>query len=228
MNLRRFYLIAILLLAFGVGTNGQEPPKAVLVDELRRTNCEELLARLDSFLQEMSANPMDRAIVVTFPDIRDATARNPMILVKSRFEESRQDDRVSLLIGKPQDALMTQFWRVPSGAQPPDLNAAEIPNPVLDLKKAFAFGYEDENQICPTFVPRKFGELILNNRGSRAHLVVRRGDRNSMESKSFAAQWLETLARDGKIPRNRIKIFYAKSDQGLTYGEFWFVPAKKK
>ncbi len=33
MNLPRIYLIAILLLVFGVCANGQEPPKAVLVDE---------------------------------------------------------------------------------------------------------------------------------------------------------------------------------------------------
>jgi hypothetical protein len=108
------------------------------------------------------------------------------------------------------------------------MDAKEISKPLLDLTKPFPFGYEDENQICPTFVPRKFGELILNNPGSKAHFVVRQGNRHSVRARDFARQWLESLVRDAKIPRNRIRVFYAKSDEGLTYGEFWFVPAKKK
>jgi hypothetical protein len=224
-------VFTILFMSLAVS---QEPPKAVLYDEFGFMGCDAMLGRIDAFIQEMSANPQDRAIVVTFPEYeeipkrREVMAKGRMIIIRSRFEQARMDERLTLLLGRTSEGIKTQFWRVPPSAEAPKLDATEILQPTLNLSKPFVFGGEDENQICPTFVPRKFGELLLNHPGSKAHLVVRRGDRHSMDSKSFAAQWLETLESDAKIPRSRIKVFYAKGDHGVTYGEFWFVPAKKK
>ncbi|PYS90566.1 MAG: hypothetical protein DMF62_04460 [Acidobacteria bacterium] len=171
MNLPRIYLIAILLLAFGVGAPGQEPPKAVLVDEFGRIPCEDLLARLDVFVQGFGTFPNDQAIVVTFPEDRDPTAKSRTKFVLSRFESAQIEDRLKLYLGKPNGSLETQFWRLPPGANFPNAEATQWYEPKLDLRKPFVFGYEDENQICPIFVPRKFGELIMNNPGSKAHFV---------------------------------------------------------
>ena len=43
MNLPRIYLIALLLLAFGVDVNSQERPKAILVDEFANLFCSDEL-----------------------------------------------------------------------------------------------------------------------------------------------------------------------------------------
>jgi hypothetical protein len=96
------------------------------------------------------------------------------------------------------------------------------------VRKPFIFGFEDEIGLCSTFVPRKYVELILGNPGSRAHIVVRPGGRETLSAVWFGKQWIENFTKDYGLPRNRIKIFYGKKDNQLTNAEFWFVPARKK
>jgi len=64
MNPHRIYLIAILLLAFGVGATGQEPPKAVLIDEFSMLTCDDFLGRLDMYLSELRNVPASKGVVI--------------------------------------------------------------------------------------------------------------------------------------------------------------------
>ena len=105
---------------------------------------------------------------------------------------------------------------------------AALWNPeVPDTSRPFMFGYEDENGICPTFVPKAFAKLILNNPGSRGHIVVRVGDDPMINRNYFADWWIKELVEKQGIPRKRLRLFFAKG-KGLTGAEFWFVPARNK
>ena len=69
MNLPRIYLTAVLLMAFSVGANGQEPPKAVLVDEFPATLCsDDLRGRIDNFFATISQQPGSIGSIVVTPD----------------------------------------------------------------------------------------------------------------------------------------------------------------
>ncbi|MGE0656456.1 MAG: hypothetical protein AB7F88_13530 [Pyrinomonadaceae bacterium] len=89
------------------------------------------------------------------------------------------------------------------------------------------FGYEDEIGICPTFVPKNFARLILENPGSRGHIVVRIGEDPLVNRFYFAKEWINELVEKQGVPRKRLRLFFAKGE-GLTGVEFWYVPKKKR
>jgi hypothetical protein len=65
MNLLKIYLIAILLLSFSVGDNGQEPPESAdLFDELvGKYNCEDLMARIDYFAAKLTEEKVKGLVI---------------------------------------------------------------------------------------------------------------------------------------------------------------------
>src|SRR5687767_12830672 len=65
MKLTKIYLITILLLICGVSASGQEPPKAVLVDEFGQVSCSDLRGRVDAFLSELAKQTNWVGFVVT-------------------------------------------------------------------------------------------------------------------------------------------------------------------
>jgi hypothetical protein len=203
--------------------------KAELVDEFGRMPCDELYARASYFVQKVVNEPTSRGLVVIYPKkgtFQSADYRRKTIL--GQFENGELADRVEFVQGAERDEIKIELWKIPAGANEPEYLGTKWVDPAPDLSKPFIFGYEDEIGECPTFIPRKFAKVINDNSGSRAHIVVRGGDRYAMNPRDFASQWIDTFTKQFKIPRKRIKVFYAKRDGTLTYAEFWFIPAKKR
>jgi hypothetical protein len=208
----------------------QEPPKSTLVNEFGMLPCEQRLAYLDVYAQEIGKEPGSTALVLATPENGRAgtAARREISLVISRFELFKFEDRLVVILGKESNETHTQFWKVPQGADFPKFDGTRWTRPAPDVTKPFIFGWEDEYGLCSTFVPRKYAELILRNPGSRAHLVLRQGGRDTLSAVWFGKQWIKTFTKDYGLPRKRIKVFYAKNDIQLTNAEFWFVPARTK
>ena len=216
-------LVPFLFLCTGLAVFGQKP---VLVDSFGKLPCDDLSARSDGLAQQVARSAGGRGLVIAHPkkNGRPTTVQQFKLILAS-FEFAKLDDGVSFVIGDDQPDFGYELWLIPLGAKEPEYIGQKWapPEPVPD--KAFIFNVEDEMGECPTFVPRKFAELLANAPGSHANLVLRPGDRNSYPASGFAQSLVSDLNKAG-VPRNRIHIFYARGTSALTYAEFWFVPAK--
>jgi hypothetical protein len=83
----------------------------------------------------------------------------------------------------------------------------------------------DEVNECPTYVPKAFAKLILENPGSRGHIVVRNGKYPMIDRFGFANGFIKELVEEEGVPRKRLRLFFARGES--TDAEFWFVPARK-
>jgi hypothetical protein len=231
MNLRKWNFAPVFLIGFLALTGfSQVEPKPVLVDEFSRVPCDELGSRASGLVQEIWKSSGSRALVIFYPK---ATWRSLVIQqfrqILAQFEFAELEDNVYFVIGETRNDAKIEFWKIPMGATEPAYAGEKWILPKSDLSRPFMYDTEDENGECPTFVLRKFAELILNNPRSRANIVVRKGGSFSSSGHGFANEWVNDLTSKFGIPRKRIRIFYAKDSQSsLTYAEFWFVPAKLK
>lgn len=227
--MRRISLTLNFLLLVPALTFGQDNlPKAEKIEYFGVANCEYLRALSAHFASQISADPASKGLVVVH------SAKDRLKLVHGQFRQIlalfadyRAEDRVEFLIGDDKNEPSWEFWKIPAGATEPDFRGEKWSLPQPDLTKPFIYDYEDENGICSTFVIRKYAELFIRNPGSRAHIVIRKGQMGSV-AKGFADEWLKELTTTYSISKNRIKVFYVRGDNPLTYAEFWFVPSKKR
>ncbi len=218
---------ALLILLFATAMYAQEPT-AVLYDEFGDLNCEDILARADAFGSAMSNNPASVAVIlIDPPSMRPEKAQIRRRLISSTLQlRGLEPERLSFYQGEAGEDLRTQFWRVPAGADLPAKATQQWSMPDSDVSRAFIYGYQDELAICPTFVPKAFAKLIMDNPGSRGHIVVT-SDKNAMVNKYyFASEWIKTLVEIYGVPRNRLRLFFKKGDEAGA--EFWFVPHRRK
>ncbi len=226
--------IAVLLLPFCLSAGGlfaQERPKAILLDEFGAMPCEHLLGRTDALAAELDKEPGSVAAILIRPgnpSLKAAVSRRRLIVSTLQLL-GVPFDRFSIYIGKQsgEGQIETQYWKLPVGTTPSFSDAILWTEAELDTSRPFIFGYADEIGICPTFVPKNFARLILENPGSRGHIVIRSGvDSGYVNRFFFANEWIKELVEKQVIPRTRLKLFFTKGT-GLTEAEFWFVPRKK-
>src|SRR5436190_12283192 len=222
MNLPRIYLIAILLLAFGVGAPGQEPPKAVSVDEFSKIPCEDVKGRTDNFLAELNTNIVDSGVVII---ARSKSSQDTKRIITAHLFNVRFDrSRISIRHSEQSSSHGTQFWRVPPGVDAPNSSIFEEPN--RDFSKAFVFGYSERDDlagICPTFSPEDFADLIRNNPGSKARLVI--FGPSSSSRRAVAFDEIEILRRYTKLLRGQIEIYFVhRPNLDYTETEYWYIP----
>ena len=228
---RRVCFAGAFVFAFAFRNAAQEPPKALLVDEFGRTVCEHLLASTDSLAAELKNEPNVTAYILIYPTTASsAFARGQRDLISSTLQlRGLAQDRFSFYKAKPSsdEEIRIQFWKVPSGAKPRHSDAELWPDERLNTSRAFVFGYADEVEICPTFVPKQFAKLILENPGSRGNVVVNVGRHPMGNRFYFARGWIDELVERQGVPRKRLRLFFVKGEEPTSV-EFWFVPGSKK
>lgn len=224
MILKTQLIVCVLLGLLLSGAHAQETPIPILIDEFEDVPCGDLLGRTDAFFTDLMKNPDD----IGFVSISGATKRSESTrrfiranIYMRRFEESR----LKIIIDAETSRLSTQFWRIPKGAELPQVT--EVPEKNNDLSKPFIFGWADDNGVCPSFIPGDFTRLISDNPGSYGRLVVRGGYWNGR--KALAEQFRDMILRHKSLSPNRLRIFYIhKPDSYTTEIEFWFIPAARK
>ncbi len=216
-----------IILALSAAVFCQDEPKAFLVDGFGVLNCGDILARTDHYGDEIKRNPEATGVILINPHKgRPGPAQSRRVLISSTLQLRGIDpDRYVFYLGNAED-ISTEYWILPTGADLPSLEAEQWNVPPFDTSRPNVFGYSDEIEICPTFVPHVFAKLILDNPGSRGHIVIETGPNSMLGKWTFAEQWVDTLVEKHGIPRDRLKLFFTKG-KDRTFAEFWFVPAKK-
>jgi hypothetical protein len=214
---------ALSALIFPFAAKSQDPPKPVLLDEFGALPCDDLLGRTDALLAELSREPSSEAVILIYkpnkhPEL--ATSRRRLIwsTVKLRGLEP---DRFSFYRREtsPDGDIRTQFWRVPLGADAPTAGFENWPDEKPDTSRPFVFGYVDEVNECPTYVPQAFAKLILENPGSRGHIVLRTSKSDPIVNRfGFADGFVKELVEQHGVPRKRLHLFFARGE--MTEAEF--------
>jgi len=214
-------LTTLLVLSLAPALFGQH-----MVDQVGRVPCDDLYAKSSALAQETANEKGSRALVTGYPKIeyhRLVVAQFRQIL--ANFEFAGLEDHVDFVIGKERPDVMYEFWVIPPGTKPPEREGVRWSPAKYDVTRAFLFDTVDEIGECPTFVPRKFAEVVASVPGSRVNIVIRHGDRNSLPSHGFAEDTVNDLIK-AHVPRSRIRVFYMKGNSALTYAEIWFVPPR--
>jgi hypothetical protein len=225
-NILATVFILIALASRSIAQNGLEPER---IDQFGRLPCDDLNGRVWNLVSQIEKLPGSRALIFVHPDLTKPKIANAQLkYMLAQFEFEGLENRIEIKIGREMDGLLYEFWKIPDGANPPDLSGDTWLPPSRDVTKPFIFGYEDNIGECPTLVPRKFAELLLANRGSRVHIVIKAGRWEGGESKGFADGTIKTLVEKFKVERKRIRTFYVrqKKANSMTYAEYWFVPAR--
>lgn len=203
----------------------QETPKAILVDSFGAITCEDVLARNDNFMTELSNNPNSQGYVVIYPkkgSFKQALSFEKLIsgsIYFRRFDRSR----VTFVRGSQTDEFKVELWRVPPGAETSSFTEEKWIDLAQSLTKPFVYASLSSEDICPTFSPETYADLLKNNPDLRGHIVI--FNKSKKEAETEKKEWLKLFTEDQKVPKNRLKFFFAKND-GYPEVEFWIVPRK--
>lgn len=211
----------------------QEEIKPQLLEKFSRQNCEYVLMMTDSFMVELSNNPVSTGYAIIYGKPRIAAAAMREIrnwLKMRRFDESRM---VFIEGGGIGGRAEIEFWLVPPGAAPPEPS----PQPeYVEPDKTDATVTEPRKPTEPYIFSREyydgvagcgeseelnlegFAALLKENPKSRGNVVIILDTRAGFREKE--KEILDYLTGKG-IARKRLRTFYVNSFGGV---EFWFLP----
>ena len=226
MKLTKVFIFFILLYTSFQICPGQEKPEAVLVDQFGKITCEELLARLDLFSTDLGNNPGSLGYIVIYPEKTSVrTGISYINWIRGHWTFRKLDDtRYVIIRGEERDAINIEFWRVPPGADESFYKGEKWIAAAVKVKKAFVFNSLHIEDVCPTFNLKDYAEILLSDPSLRGHIVI--FNKSRRESQKEAQDWLTVLTKDYKVPRNRLRVFFATNGNGAE-AEFWIVPTKK-
>ena len=213
--------------AFSVGQSADEP---ILVDEYSHVApCDDLLSRLDAYLNELRLNPDQSGLIV----LRDTPERRSQVAILQALFESWMDfrtfdrRRVEFVRADANEHLR-QFWRVPPGATKPEVeNVVSGYQMSGAVTKPFLLADETPTHICPEIDDFGiFARFLSDNPTARGNIVVR--DQSSSRARRRAAAIIRKFERNFGIQRKRLRIFTAKFKRPSKYDkaivEYWYLP----
>jgi hypothetical protein len=230
MNLSKIFLAFLLSCGTSFYCYGQDLPlKSVLIDRFAHESCEAVFGRMDSFFIELLRDPASRAFIIIYPS-KDhfgegfqSERRIKAFIEFRRFDKTR----ITIIRGETRGLTQVDFWQTAAGANPPPVVPRDWGAPKYDLNKPFIFYTEFPENVCPTFLPEDYADLLTNNPDIRSHIVI--FNKPKGEAQKEADKWLKIFTKDNKIDRSRFRIFFSKSSGPMDKElEFWIVPVKKK
>ena len=213
-------IFLVLLLACIVSCPAQQRVKPVLVDAFEHVPCDDLLARIDSFLADLRANPQDEGFVI-LPAGGTFVKGYKRWITAAMYYRRVDRSRVRIVVSSQAVKSVVQLWRVPPDADLPAFT--EVPEAERHISRRFVFGYADENGECPSFSPDLYAALIKQNQGSYGRIVVY--GNSWMARQSLASDYLPLLRKEFELRKDQIRVSYVqRPGNTLTEAEFWFVP----
>lgn len=230
MNLPRIYLIAMMLFASGVGANGQDPPKAVLVDEFGKLECEDLIARQDNLFHELNQNPNYIGYaIISSDETTFRQARYTEAMFDGQTEFRRFDDfRFRVLRATGLNGLKVQLRVVPAGANIPQIIDKGWDFKIKAGSKPYRFNVSEYDKgPCPVGSQFKLYSATLKaNPSAKGHIVVWARIRSQFLNEKARVQ--RDLVKKYGVNPSQIKYFHIPNRSKSVKWEYWIVPAKGK
>jgi len=216
-----------LLAVFVFNSYNQEPVKPVQIDEFGRISCEELLARTDNFYVQIRQNPTAKGLVIIRPTTKSPLMANwfRKVIANTLLRDDSGIESVKFMLGPPGDSIGGSFWLIPAGATMPASDASEWPERKHDLTKPFVYDINADEDICPTFVPKYYADILKSNPKVRGHIVV--SPTLMKYQREIGSVWVKRFTEKYGVPRKQLRVFYTKPVKSFKV-EFWIVPARKR
>ena len=208
-------------------------PRAAKVDVFAASvNCEDVLARLDSFFVTIQNEPAATALIAVYGKgenaagvKRDKVGRHTLTIL-SRLEPNRfGPGRIEVMQGEPDGEPRIEFWLVPAGAAPPTVNGVRWSYELPRQTKPFLLGTEFSDGVggCDGDSPFLYAAFLKANPWMRGNVVI--GASSAANYRRRAKEKLDELAEMG-VARKRLKTFFVrvKPNRLLESVEYWLLP----
>jgi hypothetical protein len=238
-----FYFIVIVVLALGVA-NGQEPPRAVLVDEFGNLPCDDLLARLD-LLAYAATEANSVGFVVLYPgkNVFENVAYERAIRNNSAFRRF-PDGLIRVIKATRKDELKLEMWRS-SPDNPPVVQDVPFNYRLSDISRRTLF-VDDSVEVFRFEGKLEYGsdgcvnefsldvlsKILLTNPELSAEIII--FNRSSREARKLSRLLVDAAIAENKIPKDRLKVVYGGKGKAKEWSssssavEVWLLPTRKK
>ena len=227
MKHRRFLFAFLISLAAFQFCFSQEKPKAVLIDEFGKVNCEELFTKFHRFTLEVFSEPTSVGYVVIHGKRSDLQQSDLYRKQIRGYVDSLSDEKISIMTvkGKDEEFLKTQLWKVPLNADI-TLSFEKWNLSTPNFTKSIKFYNDALEGSCSSDDGRiTFAELLLENPNLSGHLVIK--ERTLKEFKETERKLLKRFENKYGVSRNRLKTFYRKVENDFDSDvEYWLVRKK--
>lgn len=245
MKLKKFLFTFIFLFIFPQIYFAQEKPEAILINDFEN-NCSEIISlHYDNFLVELHNDPTSTGYIVFSGKVsQDGTNLRYIRHLSVNYPRFRGFDvnRIILIRGENQDKMQVQFWKVPFGAKPPEVNKNfEIKK--ISSTKMFQKTYAELAKFLPNSINEEFVDSFywfegcdfapnlsdfakdLSEDGNlTGYLVIYATKKIAGKIKNLA---LKELTEKHKISPDRLKTIYGGRKQKSEM-ELWFLPKGEK
>lgn len=247
MHRFRIYLIAILLLAFGVGANSQEPqPEPTLIDSFGKPSCELLLSRLDFLASTASKTRDSVGFVVLYPgkNVFENAAYERAIKNNSAFRRF-PNGMIRIIRATSRDELKFEMWRSSPDNPPPvrdvlfDYHLSNISRRTLlfeDFVEVFRFEgkpeYGSAGDCVNEFNMGVLSKVLLANPELSAEIII--FNKSSREARKLSRLLFHAAISENKISKDGLRINYGGSGRTKEWSsaissiEVWLLPTNTK
>lgn len=241
---RIFITILFLLLLIPIFAHSQELPESRLVNQFGK-GCSEIISRdYDYFLAELQKLPNSKGyIIFNGEDSNEGTNIKYINHLAKNYPAFRgfNSDRIVFVREKNLNKMKVEFWIVPMGAKPPEIENLFQPKAISSttrFQKTYAglSKFPDSNEHFVNsfyefegcdFAPnlQDFAEVLKNDENLTGYLIVY-GSKNQSKKKikTFA---LKQLVNKFNVPKKRLKTIYGENQEESEI-ELWFVPKGEK
>ncbi len=203
--------------------------EAILIDKFTRSNCDEVLARMDAYMIELANNPSDSGYVIIYGKAKQTRFAEREIQNWIKIRKYDPSRLTTIRGGSDSERAEIEFWRVPPGANPPEVKSPveteETETPKTNPKEPYIFSSEYYDGIagCGSNDGEEidlegYAKMLKENPKSRGNIVILMTSKTEFRKKE--KEILNYLAKKG-IARKRLKTFYVNAFGGV---ELWFLP----
>ncbi|MCB1025249.1 MAG: hypothetical protein KDB79_12710 [Acidobacteria bacterium] len=223
--MKKFFFCLLIATAFSVVNFSQSELEPRLVDEMRAIHCNDFLAHLDGFINELQNDKSSEAYVVIFG--KKGHERENLIYedwVRGHFAEREYSYRLNEIArGKLGDSIRIQFWIIHPGSKLPEVELEKWRFVLAENTKPYVFTRSDWNDgLCPS--PEylgldNFSEFLNDNPKSSGNIVINETSKTKFETEKHRIQ--ELLIKKYGISDRRLRFFFQKKDLE-KYSEYYF------
>lgn len=200
---------------------GQVAPKSILVDEFGSIACDEMLAKIDNFSNQLRNDPTARGLVTISGSNANLIKKLDLeVLFTSGVIQRRvHTSQIRLERGRETGEPKMSFWLVPRGADEPEVSVSSWDMAISPKNKPFYF-FADSDSICsyPT-VDKYIKQLLSANPGLRVNVVIHAGSpKKTQELKR------DTVKLYGPKYSKRLRFFRVRETYPESQREYWLLP----
>lgn len=227
-------LLIILLFVSVQICFGQKETKAELLDEFGKITWEDLAARVDNLLYNLSQEPTSTAYVVIHNGkvLNDRERFRYEDWVKGQIKSREfNEKRIFIIRAEDKEELQIRLWIVPAGTEKPSFsevkwNAVLSPNtkPFIFTKTIWNDGLATSAEYLNLNI---FSEYLDANPTTRGHFVVKAKSKEDFHKEQ--SEIVNLLTKKYKINSERLRFFYVKENKSrwdYPQVEIWLVPQR--